>query len=448
MKVNKILLYVKEEIFKKVNVDNVALIFNTSQLFNLPRFSKLSLSFIRRCFPMLSDLVSFSQLEIVSAVKILSSKGLNVDSELEVLKAALSWLNHIEQRSKHAKRVLSHIRFSLLSARQVKQTLSENLSLTNETRHMVNEIFYSKKKESCSLNSKIPCRFSSDKNFNIVYCGGERSNSSRATNDVHYCKSNEENSFSTLPAMIKSRESPNVVYLKDGIYVFGGFNNQESNVQSVEKYSLITKSWKTITNMYDDRDHYCVIAFMDSVYVIGSWSSDYDYCVSFNTKNQSWKEISATHEPGFNKACAVFQGKIVVSGGLVVNSNALRSVEVYDDSTWSLMPEMIEARERHKMVAVRSKLFFIGGRNETCEVFDSESNKFTFVHPPERLLDHLQFPTGVVLVGEKFLVFGNEEGALLFDTEQNEWLYRVFDLSINLSRFGCTKIPQLQMNSS
>ena len=233
MKVNKILLYVKEEIFKKVNVDNVALIFNTSQLFNLLRFSKLSLSFIRRCFPMVSDLVSFSQLEIVSAVKILSSKGLNVDSELEVLKAALSWLNHIEQRSKHAKRVLSHIRFSLLSAREVKQTLSENLSLTNETRHMVNEKFDFKKKESCSLNSKIPCRFSSDKNFNIVYCGGERSNSSRATNDVHYCKANEENSFSTLPAMIKSRESPNVVYLKDGIYVFGGFNNQESNVQSV-----------------------------------------------------------------------------------------------------------------------------------------------------------------------------------------------------------------------
>ena len=92
--------------------------------------------------------------------------------------------------------------------------------------------------------------------------------------------------------------------------------------------------------MYDDRHLYCVTAFMDSIYVIGSRT--HDYCLSFNTTNQSWRKISETLEPGFNKACAVFQGRVIVSGGFVINNDgndALRNVEAYDqsDDSWSKM---------------------------------------------------------------------------------------------------------------
>ena len=450
MKRNKILLnenvqhVISDHIEIKVKVDfkNAAILYNTSHLFNLPRLSKLLLPINIRCFPIVCDR-DFSELELVPAVKMLSNNGLNVDSELVVFKAALTWLNQYEQRSKHAKRLLRHIRFSLLSAREIKHAVGKNLC--NEVFHAVKEILSAKKKQSCLPKFKTLMRFCSD--FDIVLCGGVYISSRVVTNEVCRYKLNEDDSFSALPPMTISRESPKVVHLKDAIYVFGGSNSSEDNVQSVEKYSLITKSWEKITEMYDDRDHYDVTAHMDSIYVIGS--RRHRYHLSLNPKTRTWKVISATHELGLNKASAVFQGRVVVSGGFVVENNVnetLRNVEEYDviNNAWSVTGRMIGAREGHQMAAVRSKLFFIGGHEETCEVYDSKSDKFTLVRLPEEFSDHFIYPTGVVSVGDTLVVFGDEQKEVLFfDAKQNEWSHEDLEIFKNLSGFGCTKVPRL-----
>ena len=111
--------------------------------------------------------------------------------------------------------------------------------------------------------SKTPLGLSTD--FGIILCGGVR-NSCVVTNDVRRYKPDDDVSLSILPQMTTSRENPKVVRLKGCVYVIGGFNKQEGDIQSVEMYSLITKSWKNITNIYDDQ--YCVTAFNDVIYVI------------------------------------------------------------------------------------------------------------------------------------------------------------------------------------
>ena len=89
-----------------------------------------------------------------------------------------------------------------------------------------------------------------------------------------------------------------------------------------------------------------------------------------------------------NAACAVFEGKIVVSGGCNNNTKIrrtavarrrilkqviLNSVESYDyhENKWSYFPCMLSKRANHTAVSIGNKLFMIGGSSNNSEVFDS-----------------------------------------------------------------------------
>ena len=83
--------------------------------------------FIERCFAIVAESKDFSELDFASLVKILSSSGLNIDSELQVFDAFYSWLCHdITKRSKYAKQLLSKVRISLLSVQALNKILKKN----------------------------------------------------------------------------------------------------------------------------------------------------------------------------------------------------------------------------------------------------------------------------------------------------------------------------------
>ena len=85
-----------------------------------------------------------------------------------------------------------------------------------------------------------------------------------------------------------------------------------------------------------------------------------------------------------NAACAVFNGKIVVAGGIDIKYKRLKSVQSYDvvADKWSPMPNMINCRSNHRLVAVRNKLFVIGSGkhfeilDDTCKMFVGLKSRF------------------------------------------------------------------------
>ena len=82
-------------------------------------------------------------------------------------------------------------------------------------------------------------------------------------------------------------------------------------------------------------------------------------------------------------ACAVFEGKIVVTGGYDYKQGTeLKSVEAYDyyDNKWTYLPDMIEERYGHASVSMGDKMFVIDGKlTASCEVFESFSRKFSAI---------------------------------------------------------------------
>ena len=65
---------------------------------------------------MIAESQNFLELDFIHVAKIISSSGLSIDSELQVLNAADGWLCHkITKRNIYANYILSRIRLQLLS---------------------------------------------------------------------------------------------------------------------------------------------------------------------------------------------------------------------------------------------------------------------------------------------------------------------------------------------
>ena len=149
IKNNKVLLNKDEENVmygcteNKIKLKNVAALFNFSELFNSLNLSSRSLKFIERCFQMFVDSTSFLELDFKHISKILSSSELNIDSEMEVFNAIVSWLGHNKERSKYAKGLFLKVRLLLLSDPAL-ELISEKISCFVDDFAFINEVITEK----------------------------------------------------------------------------------------------------------------------------------------------------------------------------------------------------------------------------------------------------------------------------------------------------------------
>ena len=142
-------------------------------------------------------------------------------------------------------------------------------------------------------------------------------------------------------------------------------------------------------------------------------------------------------------ACVVLEGRIVVTGGYDNLYSNPKAVEAYDHVTdkWKYMPNMIRGRHRHKSVAIKNKLFLIGGTTPTCEVYDSTLNKFVLLKaPPEYYKDYLCGPAEFISIGRKLVLISNDRHILFYNFENDEWLEKSFEVTKNIMEFCCANV--------
>ena len=150
-KENKIKLneVIEKELYKtvevKIGTNNVAALYNFSQLYSSSNASKPPLQFIERCFQMFVDCTSFLELDLKLISKILSSSELNIDSEMEVFNAVVSWLEYKKERKIYAKDLFLKVRLCFLSDPALK-LIKEKISCLIDDFAFINEVITEKKK--------------------------------------------------------------------------------------------------------------------------------------------------------------------------------------------------------------------------------------------------------------------------------------------------------------
>ena len=395
---------------------------------------------------MLAETDNFLELDYLAISKTLASSELNITSELEVFNAANEWLKHnITERRWLAKQILQKVRLPLLSHHALQYLLKQTSSFTaiDECVAIIKETLDNK---AISMNNKCSAMFTNryfnQKKFNILVCGGFNYHQKWNVKRVYQIGGNNLMTVKDLPLMIKERQWAKSVCLKGDVYVFGGDDNRQSPIASVEKYSHSTKSWSKVADMFDDRTFFCVCAFMGKIFIIGGCNVEgrTNSCLQFNTKSNNWNKVAGMNEERSGAACAVFEGNVVVAGGLDNESIKMRSVQSFDviADEWLSMPDMINAKCGHSLVVVKNKLFVIGDVVDGCEVFDNSFKKFIDLKSP--LIDHFFLEANAI--GCKIIVFGSEKTcAVCYDVDKDEWSHEPCDVTKNISRFSCVKVP-------
>ena len=438
-----------ENIKDKLKVENSLLLLKIGNVFSLPILYETALCYTHRSFTMVVKTRNFSELDFLNVANILKSSQLLTTSELEVFNAADAWVDYnSKKRSMFAKDLLSKVRLPLLSEHALKFILQKKTSKfweNDECVKMINdeilkneENFYGKK--SCI---SVTNRYCDQNKFNILVCGGIHRR--KFYGNVNHIDGKDFKNFKLLTLLSKCRDLQAAV-IKDAVYFFGGFGAKLASNFSVEKYSFTTSRVEKICDMHDDRLYYCVCSFMDKIHAIGGSNLDgkiFNYCLEFDPKHCSWKEFAGTMEPRDLSACAVFQGKLVASGGRDPETlDNLETVETFDHVTgkWSRMPGLNFARCQHSSVAVRNKLFVSPGfGHPSCEVFDAVCNKFVVLKS-----DVTYTCTGLVSIKNKLYVFSNKSTAVTcYNVETEEWSETPFEATEGLGGCCIVKIPQL-----
>ena len=127
-----------------------------------------------------------------------------------------------------------------------------------------------------------------------------------------------------------------------------------------------------------------------------------------------------------NAACAVFESKIVVTGGNTV----YREVEAYDhhENKWTLLGNTQNIRYSHSSVSMGNKLFVIGGPyyDFSLEIFDSIDRKFTLIKCNANFPTFNDYVQGACCIGSKILIvcasFDNRYEFIVYDDENKDFV--------------------------
>ena len=186
--------------------------------------------------------------------------------------------------------------------------------------------------------------------------------------------------------------------------------------------------------------------FVGGFYYERSYGSDItNSCLQYDTKQvnckgNSWKEVAVMKEARYYAACAVFQGNIIVSGGMDNGRNILSTVESYDvfADKWSSMPSMIRGKHDLSLSVVQDKLFVIGQGRQFCEVFDNIGKQFVALE--SSFCIYFSVNKSIAL-GNKIIVIQDSVcRAICYDVVDNKWSYELCEIIENY-KFSSVKLP-------
>ena len=294
-------------------------------------------------------------------------------------------------------------------------------------------------------------RYCDQQEFGVVLCGCRNTKTRRLSEHVVELKGEK---ITSLPSMLKVKSACQSAVIGSNVYNVTDDQNYDSD-PSIEVFS--TNNWKYLTSIPNHKKDFTLCSFMQQLFFISGTAEIPEYCsrryhvydcLSFDPKSNQWKNKASMKRRRIKAASAVFQGKIVVTGGIDgYNAEDKKSVEEYDHhrNKWTYLPDMIKRRSSHSACSMGNKLYIIGGHNtKSCEVFDSFSGKFSFI----KSAPFRDYRNKSVCLGYQINVYRcNERKVFVYNTDENNWVTKRLNFKKSKNVWlSCVRCPSTCKN--
>uniref|UniRef100_A0A1I7ZLE3 BTB domain-containing protein n=1 Tax=Steinernema glaseri TaxID=37863 RepID=A0A1I7ZLE3_9BILA len=274
----------------------------------------------------------FLALPVGSLLGILCRDQLFVESEEDVFKAALRWLEHDPiSRARYSSRVLVAVRLPLLKPQFITDHVASNPI----------------------IRSSLECRDLVDeaKDYHLI---PERRNQLRTFRTIRRC----------------CHDVPGQIFAVGGLTAMSSFGTPMS---TVEMYDPLSAKWTQATPMTTYRSRVGVAVLHRDLYAIGGFDGhDRLRTVEvMRSDTHQWEEIAPLNNKRSALAAAALNGRLYVCGGYD-GICSLASVEVFNASSgkWTLGISMGNPRSASGIAVVDDRLFVVGG-HDGMSIFDS-----------------------------------------------------------------------------
>ena len=279
-------------------------------------------------------------------------------------------------------------------------------------------------------------RYCNQDDFSVLVCGGK--NKKREVIYKLYGCDLKPEKITYIPKALKKCKT---AVINSNLFVLGEYSNRSTYNKSVRKLFLKNKTWSSKAQLCLNKNPFCICSFKKNLYVIDAAGRFFVY----NLKNDKWIQKNKTKQRRGYAACTVFEGKIVVTGG-IYKWIRLQSVEAYDydQNRWNFLPEMLKRRYNHSSVSMGNKMFIIGeGYTNVlgCEMFDSLAKKFTYISS-DTIKRLNQYKSEAMCGGDKIVGFFEssiETFVYIYDIINDRWSEKKIDIVSNLTRTSYIK---------
>ena len=419
----------KRSLVSNLNTDNACFFYDVTKHCSNTDINSCIFNYIKKWFCFITKTKRHLDLSFDSMKDVLANSELKISSEIETFEAGDSWIRHDKTRRNFAKELVKLIRFPLLSPAALKMLLKSRSGLlkSSKSRQLVTNMIKNNNKNKLSndFSNNLQNRHYIQKMFYVI---NHQTMSDYSEWQIFY----ELNEGAPAKEMdfvrYRQYEYLTILLLDSTIYLLSSWS-------SLLSYCTLTKEF--IKPVYLPDSHggqkgICACTFMGKIYIFGGDTGAMvnhtaRTCIAFDPKTNKWEKIARLLEARHRSACAVFGGRIILSGGSDYRGSST-SVEVYDHCAkkWSHMPDMLEGRSHHASISIKNKLFMVGGTSKNCEVFDSFSQKFASIKPILPIYRYEHVRTQYAVIGSKIKIFNNDSlDAIVFDTEKEEWLEEI-----------------------
>ncbi|XP_019616369.1 PREDICTED: kelch-like protein 18 [Branchiostoma belcheri] len=368
-------LYISQHLTTESCLD----VFILAKLYEYTDLRDSALIFIGEYFLDISSSDSFLSLPTKAVVDILSSNGLWVLQEEQVLEAALRWLKHLKEREDVAFEVLKNIRYPLLQPEFLANLVqSEEIFYSStELERIVKTILRSRENHADAIPmvcyhgdddvmpNATPREGMQDREM-IVFVGSDHV--------PHNCFEPEDRrAYAISPPPAAETSHPACVSTSDGVIFWGGGVSGYTDVRSeMFRYNPDTNRWDSCAHMQTPRQCFSLSEVGGKLYAsggLGPYSPELRACKVLNTvecydiARDSWTFVASMPKTVSDHSSVSLAGVVCVLGGEIPGAGSTNAVMAYspDNDAWREWPPMYERRQLPCSTVINNRIYVAGG---------------------------------------------------------------------------------------